>query len=296
MRERKPGRVVLPALVLMLLCAACAPQSGAESGPVPPAEAGGALLELLSGLTGEDISSFEGLLGHPQMTEEELAELIRAAAAHPVDHRPFTGDSSETDAVWSMSVFLAEAASGIWYGGDALYLEAGLEENIVQVFGGDNLPEGTVWLEDEALYQLLRTRNDDPAVAVDQEAYEKIQTAADEYLNREMPDYASAGVTASRELVGLSLVGRSDALGAELYRLEDAYRIDPPEMAPQLLAGGALVDSQLRIHTGAAYLVLADGEAAGYLSWEQAAGGLDQFSTQQELLDAVTPEPNFASR
>lgn len=249
------------------------------------------LESLLLDLNGEDIGCIQWLIDiENRPSAGEVATIINSAMAHTVDREPMTPDGSETDVVWGLDIFIGDPNADGWSGDDAFHLYAGLTENLVEVFGGDNLPDGRIWVEDKALYQLIRTMMDTPDGEIDQRAYEAYKDSVDSYL-AQAPDYVD-GVTARRELIGFTLEAENEKLGAEVYTINDVCIVDPPEKAPQLLAGGAYVDSRLRIHgDGEAEqnnLVVVDGQPVGFVSWEFLNhGGLDQFSAKEELIAAV---------
>ena len=66
-----------------------------------------ALLERLANLTAEDIGYVSWYGSNEPPTAEELAELLRQAAEHPVDHDSLTLNGSATDVVWTLDCYLA---------------------------------------------------------------------------------------------------------------------------------------------------------------------------------------------
>ena len=201
------------------------------------------------------------------LTAEELAELLRQAAEHPVDHDSLTLNGSATDVVWTLDCYLAPKDQETYSGDDALYLQAGLEENVVEVFGGANLPGGRLHLESEALYQLLRTSLDTPD-DIDQEAYAACKALTDAYYDARLAQVSADGGFVGWELTGFREADEEAALDARAYAISAAFYTDPPEGALHLLAGGMYVDSSLRAHGldwQRVYLVTIGGEPAGVL-------------------------------
>ena len=211
-----------------------------------------ALLERLANLTAEDIGYVSWYGSNEPPTAEELAELLRQAAEHPVDHDSLTLNGSATDVVWTLDCYLAPKDQETYSGDDALYLQAGLEENVVEVFGGANLPGGRLHLENEALYQLLRTSMDTPDdLLADPASYAPYQDAIAAHLDRVCAS-AWDGRYTSWDIVEFARedgwTGFADGSALEVYWVKSAFRTEPPEDAAQLLAGGMYVDSQLRAY------------------------------------------------
>ena len=249
-----------------------------------------ALLELLAGLDGKDIGSVSWYGPNDPPEAEELAALIRAAAAHPVDHSDLTLNGSDTDIIWTLDCYLAPKNQGAYSEDDALHLQAGLEENVVEIFGGSNLPQGRVHLEDEALYQLIRTSCDTPD-DIDQEAYAACRELTDAYYDARLAQVGESGFV-SWELTCFREEDQASALDAKAYTIGAAFRTEPPERAPHLLAGGAYVDSQLRVHGldwQATYLVTIGGQPAGVLRLGEPPAGspLDGFDSTEALRAAL---------
>ena len=253
-----------------------------------------ALLERLANLTAEDIRYVSWYGSNEPPTAEELAELLRQAAEHPVDHDSLTLNGSATDVVWTLDCYLAPKDQETYSGDDALYLQAGLEENVVEVFGGANLPGGRLHLESEALYQLLRTSLDTPD-DIDQEAYAACKALTDAYYDARLAQVSADGGFVGWELTGFREADDEAALDARAYAISAAFYTDPPEGALRLLAGGMYVDSSLRAHGldwQRVYLVTIGGEPAGVLrqDWEGTEADSDPlggFSSTEALWAAL---------
>ena len=253
-----------------------------------------ALLERLANLTAEDIGYVSWYGSNEPPTAEELAELLRQAAEHPIDHADFTLNGSATDVVWTLDCYLAPKDQETYSGDDALYLQAGLEENVVEVFGGANLPGGRLHLESEALYQLLRTSLDTPD-DIDQEAYAACKALTDAYYDARLAQVSADGGFVGWELTGFREADEEAALDARAYAISAAFYTDPPEGALRLLAGGMYVDSSLRAHGldwQRVYLVTIGGESAGVLrqDWEGTEADSDPlggFSSTEALRAAL---------
>ena len=253
-----------------------------------------ALLERLANLTAEDIGYVSWYGSNEPPSAEELAELLRQAAEHPIDHDSLTLNGSATDVVWTLDCYLAPKDQETYSGDDALYLQAGLEENVVEVFGGANLPGGRLHLESEALYQLLRTSLDTPD-DIDQEAYAACKALTDAYYDARLAQVSADGGFVGWELTGFREADDEAALDARAYAISAAFYTDPPEGALRLLAGGMYADSSLRAHGldwQRVYLVTIGGEPAGVLrqDWEGTEADSDPlggFSSTEALWAAL---------
>lgn len=256
---------MLAGALLLVLCA-CGP---AAEGPAPtdtaPAET--SLLDLLAGLTEEDIGEVSQFGPNEPPDSTTLAAMLNAAAAHPIDHADLTLNGSDTDVVWSLDCYIAPKDQGVYSGENALHLQAGLEENVVEIFGGENLPDGRVHLEDAALYQLLRTSCDQEGF-INEYYYEKYRDLVDGYYDGRLEEVRDTGYTAWEltEFLGVLGTTKEPGKGAVAFRMGAAFVTDPPELAPHVLAGGAYVDSALRVHGldwQNVYLVTLDDEPVG---------------------------------
>ena len=256
-------------------------------------EEGETLAQLLTVLEAGDIGhiSWTGAEENAP-TEEELAGLVRSAMEHPLDHDGLTMNGSDSDVVWTLDFYLGEKGQSAWSGDDAVHLFTGLEENIVEIFGGGHLPSGRVWVEDEALYRRIRTQHDAPAGEIDETAYAAYREGVEAYLDQMFPNLDEMfpdeeGVTVSWALTGFREVQARPELDAKVYEVGAVFTADPPERAPHIIAGGAYVDSELRIHGAlwANLLVTAGDRALGFKSWEwlDIDGGLDQYDTVKAL-------------
>ena len=257
--------LMLSGALLLILCA----YGPAAEGPTPtdttPAETG--LLDLLAGLTEEDIGEVSQFGPNEPPDSTTLAAMLNAAAAHPIDHADLTLNGSDTDVVWSLDCYIAPKGQGVYSGGDALHLQAGLEENGVEIFGGENLPDGKVHLEDAALYQLLRTSCDQEGF-INEYYYGKYRDLVDGYYDGRLEEVRDVGYTAWEltEFLGVLGTTKESGKGAVAFRMGAAFVTDPPELAPHVLAGGAYVDSALRVHGldwQNVYLVTLDDEPVG---------------------------------
>lgn len=245
----------------------------------------------LKNLQGSDIANVGWLMERAdEHSAEEIAALLRAATASIVSHDDLTLNGSATDIVWTLDMHVGDSDATEWSGEDALHLYAGLEEDVVEIFGGANLPEGRIHVKDHALYQLIRTMMDTPDPGVqDQAAYDAYESTIADFLAQST--YTADGSRVRQELTGFFLVAQNTAIGAKLYQVSSVGIVNPPEQAPQLLSGGAYVDSQLRIHGGVLnnILVVVENTPIGFVNWEwlEIDKGLESCHTQEDLFDAV---------
>ena len=246
---------------------------------------------ILVELQPEDILRIRSDLMDQTLSPEELAPLVREAMGHPVEYRvKENGD----DQIWSLHLTLR--VGGDWRDGETT-LYAGLEEDLV----GISLPDKFFWVEDAALYRPVRTSMDTPP-DIDQAAYEDYGDFIRAHYDRDMAQRnqqaeeglpGDPGWTASGwELHVLRLAAEREDLGVWVYDLRAVNYLDPLELAPYRVAGGAYVDSRLAIHGWDwkyTYLAVVDGETVGvfYLTEEL---DMDQFTTRQEFLDMVAEE------
>ena len=257
--------LMLSGALLLVLCA-CGPAAEGTA-PTDTAPAETSLLDLLAGLTEEDIGEVSQYGPNEPPDSTTLAAMLNEAATHPIDHADLTLNGSDTDVVWSLDCYIAPKGQGVYSGEDALHLQAGLEENVVEIFGGENLPDGKVHLEDAALYQLLRTSCDQEGL-INEYYYEKYRDLVDGYYDDRLEEVRDVGYTAWEltEFLGVLGTTKESGKGAVAFRMGAAFVTDPPELAPHVLAGGAYVDSALRVHGldwQNVYLVTLDDEPVG---------------------------------
>lgn len=221
----------------------------------------GSLTALLTGLQDGEVGEYAwGGLEEQYLYPDDLAELLRTAAASPVER-----DSLGENILWTLDVPIIP--TGNYSGRGTLHLSAGLEENVVEVSGREGLPAGTLYLENQDLYQLVRTSSDYGGF-INETYYEKYRDIVDGYFDSRLEELKDAGYVSWElsEFLGVLGTTKQDGKGVIAFRMKAAFSTDPPELAPDRIAGGAYVDSQLRAHGldwQNVYLVTLDGEPMG---------------------------------
>lgn len=246
------------------------------------------LTQFIANLKGSDIYTIGWYVGDNYPSPYYLAELLNAAAENITEEADTRVDTAKIEGIWNLDFSIN------MLGADTVLLSAGLEENIVEIWTlGHNLPDGRIWVEDEALYQFLRTMNDGPEgidTTIEADSYNKYEASIDAFIGKPMP-HEMEGVTATRQLTSFTKAASKPAIGAELYTIGYVINIEPKEKAPYYLAGGAYVDSQLRVHWDGSesnILVVIDGEAVGFMNPMSVYidGVFDTCETREDLLKA----------
>ena len=255
------------------------------------------LASILAALTPGDL---EPLWLPDDTSTEQLCSLLHSALACPVDGSAYQADRSGVNIFWSLDVWLSDSAQASWAPLRYFILSAGLAENQIRVWapasGLDSL-----YLEDESLYQFLRTVMDLEEPDPDPSLYAPYQDVLDvciaEYTEPFFFDAAqSNGFSLSWDITTFALSAENPDLGAQVYQVAWAYRTDPPEYAPSLEVGGCAVDSQMRIRFFVdgepnikTFLVL-DGQGMGFYSpGLLSPEALAQYPDQEALLAALEP-------
>ena len=251
------------------------------------------LPEYLAALDGENIHVGWDVTNGKSPDGTEVAALIRGAMGNILSNTGMlTMNGTATDIIWSLELYVGVGKTG-WSGDEMLHLYAGQTNNVVEILSGLH-PAGAnrVVVNDAALYEFVRTSMDDPAAErIDAEPLARYRELVDLHL-ADVPHYGE-GVTVERELISFYPVDEKKEIGAVIYCMDSVLNVTPREKAPYLLAGGAYVDSELRVHGIGApeLLVTVDGQAVGYTNWEwlEFDGGLESVSTVAELLNIVAP-------
>lgn len=129
---------------------------------------------LLSSIHGEDIKNPGWSIYRENPTNDELAQYLRNSAACQTD------SSEETfgESIWTLEMYVDTPPQDEWDYDHILNLSAGFQENLVRISGGDALPDGIFYVEDEQLYWMVRSINDyetsieEPALSAYQDTIE----------------------------------------------------------------------------------------------------------------------------
>lgn len=115
--------------------------------------------------------------------------------------------------------------------------ERGLEENVVEVSGRDGLPAGTLYLENQKLYQLVRTGRDYEGF-INETYYEKYRDIVDNYFDSRLEEVKDAGYVSWElsEFLGVLGTTKQDGKGVVAFQMKAAFSTDPPELAPDRIA------------------------------------------------------------
>lgn len=251
---------LVPVLLALTLClSACAPQSPPEAHTTPPAEEAPTLLSLLRELPEE---AMDNTMWNGRKLETFSSQVwlpaLRAAADSPLER----GMLAE-EALWGIEVSIRAFGNSP---GGTLHLYAGPEENVVEAFGRDGLPEDIVFLENQALYQLIRTSRDQEGILNDS-FYEEYRDLVDGYFDSRLEGLKDQGYVGWElsEFIGAVGSTKEQGKGVVGFQMKAAYYTDPPELALELLREDAWVDSRLYVHNldEQAYVVTLDGEPLG---------------------------------
>ena len=128
----------------------------------------------LSSIHGEDIKNPGWSIYRENPTNDELAQYLRNSAACQTD------SSEETfgESIWTLEMYVDTPPEDEWDYDHILNLSAGFQENLVRISGGDALPDGIFYVEDEQLYWMVRSINDyetsieEPALSAYQDTIE----------------------------------------------------------------------------------------------------------------------------
>lgn len=306
--------LILVLILLVFVLSSCTPAAPPTEPAVPTTEASYAtvspttqptepptitpkeqLQSFLCELRGVDIHHVEWLLVlEERPSHDVVAEILRTAANKVVSHDAFidTMDEPQKSSFWTLRIVLGD---GMNYD-DSLRLAAGLDENIVEIQGGENQSYGSVFVEDEALYNLVRTSMDIPEnleKGIDWTVYHTYQNMIDTHLeDRSLAELGErCGISVRNEMTSCWLALEYERLNAKFYCIGNITYVDPPEKARYLLIGGSYIDSQLRVHglSSSNILVVIDGEAIGFTSWYTISPeeNLEEFSTKDELVEYI---------
>lgn len=236
--------------------------------------------DYLATLTPENVTGVNWIPDRKSVPTTAQVVALLNAAANGTCEAP-TGTEAMT--LWTLELQLPPSRWSVTDG--TLTLHAGLAENKVRITGSEGLPLSELWVEDETLYDLVRTCMDTPDGPIDTAAYAKYQSAVDALI-ADLPTVT--GLTVQQELNAFYLLAENGDLNAQVYQMSLLRTTDPPEKAWVLLAGGQYLDSRLRIHGDTvSCLVTVDGEAVGLWHLDGSEGN-DPAAVQSRLASYAT--------
>ena len=246
----------------------------------------------LENLKAENILDVDS--GSQRISLNLLVAILKNAASHPVQHPEFQSY------LWSVSVEIQEDHDSSSY----LYLTAGVEENIVELSGivVRSVDSRRVYyhVEDEILYWLIRSSDDDMDAYVDKKSYNLYKEYVDDYIS----SWENLGV--SWRLTDFHINQNSEDWNVSIYNVKWGYVWDTDipfdDMSTgmrKLLAFG-LFDSNMYCYPheddfeSFAYFVVVDGNPIGFLGdydlWQSDVSvELKHYSTKEEFISKISP-------
>lgn len=243
----------------------------------------------LASIQAEDIGYPSWSINRANPTDGELAQYLQNAASRQTD----SSADRFGDIVWTLYMYVDAPQEDALDAKHQLNLEAGFQENLVGVWGGSALPDGKIYVDDSELYWLVRTINDSDA-HIDEDALSAYQAAIEQYIAYEQSRINNPAITV--ELLSVKeRVNRSD-IGVEVYTIGTVWTSDTPEALLKSMAGGAYIDSELRLHpdgnSSLSYMLVIDKTPVGFLSWEVLEEIESQdFTSGEDLLNSIKENP-----
>lgn len=171
-----------------------------------------------------------------------------------------------------------------------LNLSAGFQENLVRISGGDALPGGIFYVEDEQLYWMVRSIND-YETSIEEPALSAYQDTIEAYIAEEQGKCGNPAVKV--ELLSIEeRMNRSD-IGVAAYSIGTVLTADSPQELMQYMAGGAYFDSLLRLHPDGnsvrSTMLVINGTPVGFLNWEALDAIESQdISSSEDVMDILS--------
>lgn len=239
----------------------------------------------LASIQVEDIGYPSWSINRTNPTDEELAQYLQNAASRQTD---YSADRFG-DIVWTLYMYVDAPQEDALDEKHQLNLEAGFQENLVGIWGGSALPDGKIYVDDSELYWLVRTINDSDA-HIDEDALSAYQAAIDQYIVEEQICIHDPSITA--ELLSVKECFERSDIGVEVYSIGTVWTSDSPEALLKGMAGGAYIDSELRLHpdgnSSMSYMLVINKTPVGFLSWEVLEEIESQdFASGEELLNSI---------
>lgn len=284
MPQRIMNKISLRCILFFFFCCFSLASCSAGTQPEPDANAEAAYSKedeqiawssFLSSIQGKDIGYPSWSEYRENPTNEELARYLQNAAAHQTD----SSEDAFGDTIWTLYMYVNAPPNDELNYDHKLDLCAGLRENIVCIWGGKAFPDGKYYVEDSELYWLVRSINDSDN-SIDETILSDYQDTVDKYLSDAQVQCGNPAIQV--ELLSIEeRFSRSD-IGVEVYTIGTVWISESPEDLLKCMAGGAYIDSQLRLHpdgnTAMSNLLLINKKPVGFISWD----GLDEIESRQD--------------
>lgn len=253
------------------------PDAESNKGTVDASEAGQSPWEsFLSSIQGEDIGYPSWSIYKENPTNDELAQYLQNAAACSVD----SSEKSFGNAIWTLEMYVDAPPDDELNYDHNLRLEAGFQENLVCIQGGNAFPEGKFYTDDSELYWLVRSVNDSDS-SIDEAALSAYQDTIDQYIADEQSRIANPSVKVELSSVKKQL--ERDDIGVKVFSIGTVLTSDSPEELLEYLSGGGYFDSELRLHpdgnSAMPNMLVVNETPVGFLSWE----ALDEIESNQDF-------------
>lgn len=298
-KMKKEGFTFLVALLFCISLAGCRAEAPGKGMEEETADAGQTVTgsnsnheeeqvsweSFLASIQAEDIGYPSWSINRANPIDEELAQYLQNAASCQTD---LSADRFG-DIIWTLYMYVDAPPEDELDPKHQLSLEAGFQENLVGIWGGSALPDGKIYVDDSELYWLARTINDSDA-HIDEDALSAYQATIDQYIAEEQSRIHDPAITA--ELLSVKECFEQSDIGVEVYSIGTVWTSDSPEALLKSMAGGAYIDSELRLHpdgnSSMSYMLVIDKTPVGFLSRE----ALEEIESQghtsgEELLNSI---------
>ena len=203
-----------------------------------------------------------------------------------------TDSSEETfgESIWTLEMYVDTPPEDEWDYDHILNLSAGFQENLVRISGGDALPDGIFYVEDDQLYWMVRSIND-YETSIEESALSAYQDTIEAYIAEEQGKCGNPAVKV--ELLSIEeRMNRSD-IGVAAYSIGTVLTADSPQELMQYMAGGAYFDSLLRLHPDGnsvrSTMLVINGTPVGFLNWEALDAIESQdISSSEDVMDILS--------
>lgn len=240
----------------------------------------------LSSIQEEDIGYPGWPMGQEKLTNDELAQLLRNTAPRQTD----SSEEAFGNIIWTLSMYVDAPPDDKLNQENELRLSAGLQENLVCIWGGNAFPNGKFYVEDNELYWIVRSINDTDS-SIDEVVLSTYQNVIEQYIAEEQSHIENSAITV--ELLSVKEQIDINDIGVKVYTIGTVWTSDSPEELFKCMAGGGYIDSELRLHpdgnSSKPNLLVIDGTAMGYLSWGclEETNMLQDFNSSEELLNGI---------